>query len=239
MLKRIIVIASILAIGVFVFSSEITGMFPNFSNNVIEPMKENVNILGTRTVESVENGLDSSIKVVDETSNKISNKINTAKESSKDQLSEKISQVNPIKSADDIFKNEPADEPGTQPTTKSPPTDSNTDLSNIDSVNKSEPPTVNDKLSLSMIQQSNDDVLLQYADTTGNTKSIDVVIRTSDKEIFSGTFFTSNFKTVINDVSRTYYVDVVVEHKDYGTVTSSFNSGDSVDSEINAEFYPQ
>lgn len=236
MLKRIIVIVSILAIGVFVFSSEITGMFPNFSSNVIEPMKENTNSLGTRTVESVENGLDSSIKVVDETSNKISNKINTAKESSKDQLSEKISQVNPIKSVDDIFKNEP----GIQTTTKSPsPTDSNADLSNIDSANKSEPPTVNEKLSLSMIQQSNDDVLLQYADATGNTKSIDVVIRTSDKEIFSGTFFTSNFKTVINDISRTYYVDVVVEHKDYGTVTSSFNSDDSVDSEINAEFYRQ
>lgn len=240
MLKKIIVIASILTIGVFVFSSEITGMFPNFTNTVIEPMKENANVLGTRTVESVENGLDSSIKAVDETSNKISNKINTAKESSKDQLSEKISQVNPIKSVDDIFKNEPSHEPEIQTTTNPlSPTDSNADLSNIDSANKSEPTNVNKILSLSMIQQSNDDVLLQYADTTGNTKSIDVIIRTSDKEIFSGTFFTSNFKTVINDVSRTYYVDVVVEHKDYGTVTSSFNSGDRVDSEINAEFYQQ
>ena len=244
MIKKIIVIASILAIGIFVFSSEISGMFPNFSNNVIEPMKENVNTLGTRTIESVENGLDSSVQVVDETDNKLSSKIHTVKESPKDQLSEKISQVNPIKSIDDIFKNEPIDEPGTLQTTPTTqphsPADSSVDSTNVNSAStESNTHTVYEKLSLSMIQQSNGDVLLQYSDTTGNTKSINVVIRTSDKEIFSGTFFTSNFKTVINDISRTYYVDVTVEHKNYGTVTSIFNSGDSVDSEINAEFYQQ
>ncbi|HEY4679905.1 MAG TPA: hypothetical protein VIH04_01405 [Nitrosarchaeum sp.] len=243
MIKKIIVIASILAMGIFVFSSEISGMFPNFSNNVIDPMKENVNTLGTRTIESVENGLDSSVQAVDETGNKLSSKINTVKESSKDQLSEKISQVNPIKSVDDIFKNEPIGEPEIlliTPTKSNYPADSNFDSTNINSAStESNMHTIYEKLSLSMIQQSNGDVLLRYSDATGNTKSINVVIRTSDNEIFSGTFFTSNFKTVINDISRTYYVDVTVEHKDYGTVTSIFNSGDSVDSEINAEFYQQ
>jgi hypothetical protein len=107
--KKIIVIVSILAIGVFVFSSEINGLFPNFSSNVIEPMKEDVNNLGSRTIESVEHGIDSSVKAVDETSDKINTQINIAKESSKDQLSEKIFQINPIKSIDDIFKNESTD----------------------------------------------------------------------------------------------------------------------------------
>lgn len=233
MLKKIIVIASILAIGVFVFSSEINGLFPNLSSNVIEPMKEDVNNLGSRTIESVENGIDSSVKAVDETSDKINSQINIAKESSKDQLSEKISQINPIKSVDDIFKNESIDEPAPQLTNH---TDTDSSKPNI-KFNYLDSP-IYENLSLSMIQQSNGDILLQYSDSTGNTKSTSVVIRTDEKEIFSGTFFTSNFKTIVNDVSRTsYYVDITVEHKDYGTVRSSiFNSGDSIDSTINGEF---
>ncbi|MDO8641843.1 MAG: hypothetical protein Q7R33_09990, partial [Nitrosarchaeum sp.] len=158
------------------------------------------------------------------------------KESSKDLLSDKISQINPVKSIDDIFK-KPTDELVTQSTT---PTTQPTNPPNTDSSIESDyPHVVYEKLDLFMIQQSNGDVLLQYSDATGNTNSTNVVIRTSEKEIFSGTFFTSNFKTVINDVSRTsYYVDITVEHKDYGTVTSSiFNSADSIDSEITGEFY--
>jgi len=235
MLIKIIVIASILALGVFMFSSEINGIFPNISSNVIEPMKDDANNLGIKTTESIENGLDSSAKIMDEASDKIGSQINSAKESSKDLLTEKISQINPAKSIDDIFK-KPTDELSTQSTPTTQPTNPpNTDSS----TESSYPHVVYEKLDLSMIQQSNGDVLLQYSDATGNTKSTNVVIRTSEKEIFSGTFFTSNFKTVINDVSRTsYYVDITVEHKDYGTVTSSiFNSIDNIDSEITGEFY--
>src|SRR3989344_5808018 len=128
MLIKIIVIASILALGVFMLSSEINGVFPNISSNVIEPMREDVNNLGIKTTESIENGLDSSIKIADETSDKIGSQINSAKESSKDLLSEKISQINPAKSIDDIFK-KPIDELATQstiPTTQptNPPTTS-------------------------------------------------------------------------------------------------------------------
>jgi len=218
------------------FSSEINGLFPNISSNVIEPMKEDANNFGIKTTKTVENGLDSSVKVMDETSDKISSQINSAKESSKDLLSEKISQINPVKSIDDIFK-KPTDELATQSTTDMT---QSTDPPNTDSnIESNYPHVVYEKLDLFMIQQSNGDVLLQYSDATGNTKSTNVVIRTSEKEIFSGTFFTSNFKTAINDVSRTsYYVDITVEHKDYGTVTSSiFNSVDNIDSEITGEFY--
>ena len=242
MLIKIIVIASILALGVFMFSSEINGIFPNISSNVIEPMKDDANNLGIKTTESIENGLDSSAKIMDEASDKIGSQINSAKESSKDLLTEKISQINPAKSIDDIFK-KPTDELATQsttPTTQPTTSTQSTNPPNTDSSIESRyPHVVYEKLDLSMIQQSNGDVLLQYSDATGNTKSTNVVIRTSEKEIFSGTFFTSNFKTVINDVSRTsYYVDITVEHKDYGTVTSSiFNSVDSIDSEITGEFY--
>lgn len=67
-------------------------------------MKDDVNNLGIKTIKTVENSLDSSVKVVDETSDKINDQINSVKESSKDTLSEKISQINPVKSIDDVFK---------------------------------------------------------------------------------------------------------------------------------------
>ncbi|EGG42582.1 Hypothetical protein Nlim_0510 [Candidatus Nitrosarchaeum limnium SFB1] len=94
---------------------------------------------------------------------------------------------------------------------------------------------------MSSVQQVNGDVLLDYFDKTGNTKSANVVIRTSEKEIFAGTFYTSNFKTAINDVSDTpYYMDVIIDHKIYGIVKSSiFNSGTSTDYKIIGMFAKQ
>lgn len=228
MFIKIMAISSILILGSLIFAPEIIGMFSNVSSNV-ESMKDNVNNFGIKTAETVENGIDSSAKVVDETNDKISNQIDIAKKSSKE-LTEKISDINPIKSVDVVFKNETSD----QPISEIIPT--NIDSPSIEfSYSKS---LIYENLSLSMIQQSNGDILLQYSDITGNTKSTKVVIRTDEREIFSGTFFTSNFKTVVNDISRTsYYVDIVVDHKDYGTVTSSiFNSGDNVDSEIAGDF---
>jgi hypothetical protein len=57
-----------------------------------------------------------------------------------------------------------------------------------------------------------------------------VVIRTDDMTIFSGTFFTSNFKTMLDDVSKIpYHVDITVEHKDYDIQSYTFDS-DNVDS---------
>ncbi len=93
-------------------------------------------------------------------------------------------------------------------------------------------------LSLSTKQQSDDNILLQYVDTSGKTKSVNVIIRTTDKEIFSGTFFTSKFDTNVNDATGIpYYVNMIVEHEDYGTVTSSvYNPGDPSDTKINGIF---
>lgn len=175
-------ISSILILGSLIFAPEIIGLFSNVSSDV-ESMKENVNDFGIKTAETVEKNIDSSAKVVDETSDKISSQIDIAKESSKD-LTEKISKINPIESVDVVFKNETSD----QPTSEIIPT--NMDSPSIEfSYSKS---LIYENLSLSMIQQSNGDILLQYSDVTGNTESTQVVIRTDEREIFSGTFFTSN-----------------------------------------------
>jgi len=231
MLIKIIVIASILALGVFVISETI-GVFSSY--DVIDSVKEQANTLETKTSESVETGIGL-MKTVDETGDKISNQINNVKESAKEstkEITQKISELNPL-NKDDASKNIPTDESAQS---DQPPTKNTGSNDKEIKFNYAGSP-IYDNLSLSMIQQSNGDVLLEYVDATGNTQSASVIIRTGDKTIFSGTFFTSNFKTVINDISKTsYYVDITVEHKDYGVVSSTFNSHDNIDSKVDGIF---
>jgi len=244
MFIKIIIISAVLLIGLAVFSTQNNAIFSNASSNVIDSMKDNVGSIGTKTAKSVENSLDSSAKLMDEKTNSFNNQINSAKESSQDLLKEKISKINILNDVEKIFKNdteEDSPEPtvtSTNPTIPTNPINPTTNDSpkneDIVSNNVDSNGIINEKLSLSSVQQSNGDVLLQYFDVTGNTISANVIIRTSEKEIFSGTFYTSNFKTVINDVSGSpYHMDVIVDHKDYGTVKSSiFNSGTSADYKI-------
>ena len=232
MFIKIIIISGILLIGLAVFSAENDNIFSTASGNVINSMKENVGSIGDKTTKSIENRLDSSVKLVDEKTTDINNQIIGAKESSQKFLAEKISKINILDNVGKNLKNDTKIK-SLVPTTNPTNNDSTINLdASIKTVNSNT--IVNENLSLSSIQQVNGDVLLQYFDATGNTVSANVIIRTSDKEIFSGTFYTSNFKTVINNVSGTpYYMDVIVDHKDFGTVKSSiFNSGTNVDYKI-------
>lgn len=79
-------------------------------------------------------------------------------------------------------------------------------------------------LSLSTIQQSNDNILLKYSDSSGKTDSVIVTISTTEKEIFSGTFYTPMFETIVNNESNTpYFIDIIVEHQDYGRITYPYS----------------
>ncbi len=224
MLIKIIVIASILALGIFLIT-ETNGVYS--SSEVIDSVKEHANTLEEKTSESVETSIGF-MKTVDETGGKISTQINNAKESAKE-ISEKISVLNPL-NKDDSSKDITSEEtPDTSPI-------SNSGSNNGEIQFNYDGSSIYENLSLSMIQQSNGDVLLEYVDATGNTKSANVIIRTNDATIFSGTFFTSNFKTIINDISKTtYHVDITVDHKDYGIVSSTFNSN-NMDSKVDGVF---
>lgn len=224
MLIKIIVIASILALGIFLIT-ENNGVYS--SSEVIDSVKEHANTLEEKTSESVETSIGF-MKTVDETGGKISTQINNAKESAKE-ISEKISDLNPL-NKDDSSKDITSEEtPDTSPI-------SNSGSNNGEIQFNYDGSSIYENLSLSMIQQSNGDVLLEYVDATGNTKSANVIIRTNDATIFSGTFFTSNFKTIINDISKTtYHVDITVDHKDYGIVSSTFNSN-NMDSKVDGVF---
>jgi hypothetical protein len=239
------IIAGILILGGMIFSNEIDTLFPSTSVNVVNSLKEDVSNFGTKATDSVEKRIDESIdKIVDktgdtitneisETGDKISDKISDVKESSKQTINEKFSDFNPIKSIQNIFTNNS----NVEELTDSSNNIITEDISIQNSLDNPSP-IIHETLSLSTTQQSDDNIILQYSDTSGKTTSVNVIIRTDQKEIFSGVFFTSVFETNLNDISgQPYYVDMIVDHENYGTVTSSvFNPGDSIDSKISGIF---
>ena len=241
------IIAGIVILGGMIFSNEIDNLFPTTSATVLDSLKNDISIFGSKASDSVEQRIDSSIdKIVDKTSESISNEISDAgdkisdeisevKESSQKTIKEEISNFNPIESIQNIFTGNS----NSGSTSQSSTSQSSTSQSSTNSVSSQNTISIiPETLSLSTKQQSDDNILLQYIDTSGKTESVNVIIRTADKEIFSGTFFTSKFDTNVNDATGIpYYVDMVVEHEDYGTVTSSvYNPGDSSDTKINGIF---
>jgi len=213
------IIVGVVILGGMILSTEIGTIFPTPSATVFDSLIDDVTNFGTKASDSVEQRIDESIDEISETGVKVTNEISEAKESSQKIINEEILNFNPIESIQNIFTGHSG-----SPDTSSPDTSSSITY---------------ETLSLSTKQQSNDNILLQYFDSSGKTKSVTVVIRTEQREIFSGTFFTSMFETTVNNTSgMPYFVDMIVEHEDYGTVTSSvFNTGDVSDSQINGIFY--
>jgi len=95
-----------------------------------------------------------------------------------------------------------------------------------------------DTLSLSTTQQSNDNVMLRYEDTSGKTNSVSVTLRTTERELFSGIFYSSSFETFVSDASNTaYFIDMVIVHQELGIISSSvYNPRDSPGTLINGVF---
>lgn len=93
-------------------------------------------------------------------------------------------------------------------------------------------------LQLTTTQQDNGDVKVQYSDNSGNTISVKFTLKNSEKELFSGTFYASNFETSITDISNTdHIIEMVVEHKEFGTITSSvYKPAGNLNSMINGIF---
>lgn len=93
-------------------------------------------------------------------------------------------------------------------------------------------------LQLTTTQEDNGDVKVQYSDNSGNTISVKFTLKNSERELFSGTFYASNFETSITDISNTdHIIEMVVEHKEFGTITSSvYKPAGNLNSMINGVF---
>ncbi|EIJ66767.1 hypothetical protein BD31_I0310 [Candidatus Nitrosopumilus salaria BD31] len=234
------IIAGIIILGGMIFSTEIDNLFPTTSATVLDSLKNDVTSFGSKASDSLEQRMDKSFNtIVDKTGNSISNEITEAgnkvsneitdvKETSQKVINEKVSDFNPIESIQNIFTTHSNSENSLSSTNPQPIVESFDNPTSI----------ISETLSLSTKQQSDDNILLQYSDSSGKTKNVQVIIRTAEKEIFSGIYFTSKFETSVNDGNGVpYYIDMIIEHEEYGTVTSSvFNPGDSSDSKIYGVF---
>lgn len=93
-------------------------------------------------------------------------------------------------------------------------------------------------LQLKTTRTDDNSVSIHYEDTSGKTLKVTVTLRNSEKQLFSGEFFASKFDTSVNDVSASpHIIEMVVEHAEYGTVSSSvFNPQGNDDTTIYGVF---
>ena len=243
---KLVIIGAVILGGVIIFSNEIYQLLPEFSTNISDSAKKDLNQMKDNTMQTTETTIGAGVKT-------ISDGINDFAESTAEQLSEGIkdlgesvlqvisfggilgdSQKANSESADSQKANSESAE---RHTTISNPTPSR-DSSPTTIVTKTQTTQTFETLSLKTTQQPDDTVMLHYEDTSGKTISVTVILRTTEKDLFIGTFYSSMFEASVNDATKTsYFIDMIVEHEDYGTIVSSvFNPVDTPNTIINGVF---
>ncbi len=253
MLIKMAIIGAILIGGGVVFANEINPFLPETSVNLLDSAKNDFGKIKDDTFQSAETRVQGTIVTV-------TNEVNEFQEKSSELLSKSAQEV-----ADSTQKGikEVTDstQKGIKEITKTTQetifgsngnnqnTNSNEEHDDVDSTPSSNngntvTQTNNENtisfetLSLKTTQQSDDMVMLEYEDTSGKTISVSVTLRTTERELFSGIFYSSMFETLVSDASNTaYFIDMVIEHQEYGTISSSvYNPRDSQNTIINGVF---
>jgi hypothetical protein len=243
MLIKMAIIGAILLGGGVVFANEINQFLPETSVNFLDSVKNDFGKTKDGTVQSAETRVEGTIVT-------LTNEVNNIQEKSSELLSKSAKEVidSTQKGIKEITKttqktifggngnnqntnsNEEHEDGNSSPSPDNGSTVTQTDDENTISL---------ETLSLKTTQQSDDGVMLQYEDTSGKTISVSVTLRTTERELFSGIFYSSMFETLVNDASNTaYFIDMVVEHQEYGTISSSvYNPRDSTNTIINGIFF--
>ena len=239
MFMKLAIIGSILLVAVIVFPNEIYQLFPETSSNA----KHDLEKIRDDAIQKTGTTIGEGGKLVN---NQVKDFAESSTESIFDGISESISDfsestLQTIGFAG-ILGDGKADstESRTQRDSTSSPNDSTSSTTSPFTTVTTEAQTIQtfETLSLSSSQQSDDNVMLQYADSSGKTTSVTVTLRTTEKELFTGIFYSSMFETFVQDITKTsYFIDMIIEHEDYGTISSSvFIPVDSPDTIINGVF---
>ena len=245
MFIKLAIIGVILLVAVIVFPNEIYQLFPETSSNVKNDLEKTKDDAIQKTGATIGEGG----KLVN---NQVKDLAESSTESIFDSISESISDFSEstlqtigfagILGNDQTNNNESmgqrsSSSTGTKPATK-PATEPATEPSFSTITIEDKTIQTFETLSLTYSQQSNDNVMLHYEDTSGKTVSVTVTLRTTEKELFTGIFYTSMFETYVQDITKTsYFIDMIIQHEEYGTISSSvFNPVDSPDVVINGVF---
>jgi len=249
MLIKMAIIGAILLGGGVVFANEINQFLPATSANLLDSVENDFGKIQDDTFQSAETRVEGTIVTV-------SNEMNEFQEKSSEFLSKSAKEV-----ADSTKKVTDSTQKGIKEITKTTQetifggngnnqnTNSNEEdddggssqlLNNGNIVTQTnDGNTISfETLSLKTTKQSDDRVMLEYEDTSGKTISVSVTLRTTERELFSGIFYSSMFETFVSDTSNTaYFIDMVIEHQEYGTISSSvYNPRDSPNTIINGVF---
>jgi len=235
MMIKLVIIGTILLAGGIIFSNEINQLFPNSSSNFLDSVTNDFGKITDDTVEAVETGFGGVIETVN-------GEVENFKDNSANMLSENFNEIS--KSTQKVIffgkiENEQNENTESVEIHSSGSVDNNQGSIIVTPSSPSTPQTVSfETLSLTTTQQLDDSVMLSYEDTSGKTISVTVTMRTIDRELFTGIFYSSMFEAYVNDAPNTsYFIDMTVEHKEYGTITSSvFNPAGTPETTINGVF---
>ncbi len=253
MLIKMVIIGAILLGGGVVFANEINQFLPETSANFLDSAKNDFGKIKDDTFQSAETRVEGTIVTV-------TNEVNEFQEKSSEILSKSAQEV--VDSTQKGIKEvTDSTQKGIQEITKTTQEtifgsngnnqNTNSNKEHDDGNSSTIPDNENtvtqtnneniisfETLSLKTTQQSDDMVILEYEDTSGKTISVSVTLRTTERELFSGIFYSSMFETLVSDASNTaYFIDMVIEHQEYGTISSSvYNPRDSSNTIINGVF---
>jgi len=235
MMIKLVIIGTILLAGGIIFSNEINQLFPNSSSNFLDSVTSDFGKITDNTLETVETGFGGVIETVN-------GEVENFKDNSANMLSENFNEIS--KSAQKVIffgkiENEQNENTESVEIHSSGSVDNNQGSIIVTPSSSSKPQTISfETLSLTTTQQLDDSVMLSYEDTSGKTISVTVIMRTIDRELFTGIFYSSMFEAYVNDAPNTsYFIDMTVEHKEYGTITSSvFNPAGTPETTINGVF---
>ncbi len=230
---KLAIIGAVILGGVIIFVNESNQLLPEFSTNTFDSAKTDLKKITDDTIQNTQTTISDNGKL-------LSNQIQD--------LGESALQVIPfggILGDSQKANSESAERHAT--TSSSKETTTSLEETNPTLFSDSSPKTIVTKtqtiqtfetLSLKTIQQLDDTVMLHYEDTSGKTISVTVILRTTEKDLFTGTFYSSMFEASVNDATKTsYFIDVIIEHEEYGTISSSvFNPVDTTDTIINGVF---
>ena len=233
MFIKLAIICSVLLVTVIVFQDEIYQLFPETSSSIIDVTTNDFDKIKDDAIEKTGTTITAGGKLINnqvqdfakDSTEKISESINDFSESA-----QQVVTVGIFGNDKNENNNESSDERHSSST--------KIDSSFTTIATKGKTIQTFETLSLKSSQQSDDNIMLQYEDTSGKTNNVIVTLRTSEKELFTGIFYSSKFETVVQDVTKTsYFIDLVIEHEEYGTISSSvFNPVDSPDTIINGVF---
>ncbi len=82
-------------------------------------------------------------------------------------------------------------------------------------------PTYYDTFQLTAVNQGNS-TMLNFNDSSGQTKSVTVTMRNNSTILFTGTFYSSKFTTEVKDVPNTpHLIEMTIDNTIYGTLHAS------------------